>query len=77
MTLITSYTIVDAFIATNKHREDIIGDLCKDAEADPNFPVGKYPEQLEYFRQIGMAYPQLQDAVILFYNELQNFAPHK
>jgi len=71
--IIPSYTIVDAFIKSNYHRDDIIGDLCKDAQADPNFPVGKYLEQLEYFRQIGMAYPQLQDAVIMFYNELENF----
>lgn len=71
--MIPAYTIVDAFISVNKDRDDIIGDLCKDAEADPKFPVGVYLEQLEYFRQIGLAYPQLQDAVILFYNELQNF----
>lgn len=71
--IIPSFTIVDAFIKTHKDRDDIIGDLCKDADADPNFPTGKYLEQLEYFRQLGVAYPQLQDAVMMFYNELQNF----
>lgn len=71
--IIPSFTIVDAFIKTHKDRDDIIGDLCKDADADPNFPVGKYLEQLEYFRQLGVAYPPLQDAVMMFYNELQEF----
>jgi|LakMenEpi03Aug12_release.lakeMendotaPanAssembly.Ray.scaffolds.fasta_scaffold07795_22 hypothetical protein len=71
--IIPSYTIIDAFIKMNYERDDVIGDLCKDAQADPNFPIGKYLEQLEYFRQLGMAYPQLQDAVLMFYNELQNF----
>ena len=71
--MIINYTIIDAFIKMNHERDDVIGDLCKDAQADINFPVGDYKGQLEYFRQLGMAYPQLQDAVLMFYNELQNF----
>ena len=74
MTLLSSVTIIDAFISMNHHRDDIIGDLCKDAMADQGFPSGKYVEQLEYFRQIGVAYPQLQDAIIMFYNELEKFS---
>ena len=71
--MIPHYTIIDAFIHVNHERDDVIGDLCKDAKADIKFPVGNYFEQLEYFRQLGMAYPVLQDAVMMFYNELQNF----
>lgn len=71
--MIPHYTVIDAFINVNKERDDVIGDLCKDAMADINFPVGNYAGQLEYFRQLGMAYPVLQDAVMMFYNELQNF----
>lgn len=77
MTLLPSITIIDAFIAMNKDRDDIIGDLCKDALDDVGFPVGKYAEQLEYFRQIGVAYPQLQQAILMFYNELENFGISK
>ena len=77
MTLLPSVTIIDAFIAMNKDRDDIIGDLCKDALDDPKFPSGKYREQLEYFRQIGVAYPQLQQAILMFYNELENFGISK
>jgi hypothetical protein len=73
MTLLPSVTIIDYFISVNKNRDDIIGDLCKDANDDVNFPVGKYLEQLEYFRQLGIAYPSLQGAVVMFYNELENF----
>jgi hypothetical protein len=71
--MIPHYTIIDAFISSNEHRDDIIGDLCKDAKEDIKFPVGDYPSQLEYFRQIGVAFPQLQDAVIMLYNELEKF----
>lgn len=71
--MIQNYTIVDAFINVNHTRDDVVGDLCKDAMADIKFPVGNYLGQLEYFRQLGMAYPVLQDAVVMFYNELQNF----
>jgi hypothetical protein len=71
--MIPHYTIIDAFIKMNENRDDIIGDLCSDAKADIRFPVGDYPAQLEYFRQLGVAYPQLQDAIIMLYNELEKF----
>jgi hypothetical protein len=71
--MIPHYTIIDAFISSNKDRDDIIGDLCKDAISDIKFPVGDYRGQLEYFRQIGVAYPQLQSAIMMLYNELENF----
>jgi hypothetical protein len=71
--MIPHYTIIDAFISSNQHRDDIIGDLCNDAKDDIKFPVGDYPSQLEYFRQLGLGYPELQDAVIMFYHELEKF----
>jgi len=71
--MIPHYTIIDAFINANKDRDDIIGDLCQDVLRDKKFPKGNYLEQLEYLRWIGVIYPEIQDAVMMFYNELENF----
>ena len=71
--MIPNYTIIDAFIATNKNRDDIVGDLCKDAMDDKNFPVGDYYAQVQYLKYIEILYPHIKDAVDEFFAELERF----
>ena len=44
-------TKVDRFIALNKHRNDIVGDVCKDLAADKNFPI-THEEQMDFLEEI-------------------------
>lgn len=58
-------TKIDRFIALNKHRDDIIGDVCKDLAADKNFPLSQ-EEQLDFLEDMGNVYPWMREPITIF-----------
>lgn len=58
-------TRIDRFIALNKHRDDIIGDVCKDLAADKNFPLTQ-EEQLDFLEDMGNIYPWMREPIEKF-----------
>ena len=58
-------TRIDRFIALNKHRDDIVGDLCKDLCADKNFPFTQ-DDQLDYLEQLGQKHYWVREPIKIF-----------
>jgi hypothetical protein len=58
-------TKIDRFIALNKHRDDIVGDVCKDLAADKNFPLN-HEEQMDFLEDMGNMYPWMREPITKF-----------
>jgi hypothetical protein len=58
-------TRIDRFIALNKHRNDIVGDVCKDLALDKNFPI-THEEQLDFLEEMGNLYPFMREPITIF-----------